>query len=459
MEEKGKKLGLWNLVGMGVGMTIGTGIFVMMGFGIAQTGRSIPLVMICSALIMLLSNWAMVAMSTMFVFKGGDYAMKTLLFNPLMTGVNAWFTVINSFGYTSLALAFTSYLCILFPGLTPYTKLVTLIVIIITFVITMFGSRTLTLVENGITVLLMVALFLFVVVGIFHVDFGNYFDPAYDGGLFRGGFSGFVGAISTMAFVCMGGTAPLAFAAVTKKPKRTVPLSILLVTITTAAIYALMAFVAGGVLPYDQIAGANLSVTAEAIFSKPLYLFFVVGGGLCAIASSMLGTLGYIRYPMIQVAGEGWLPSIFKRQDKRGYPYVTYALYFIVAVIPLAMDMDIDSVVSLVMIPMMLIQGYLNIASLTLPKKYPDQWKHRSIRIPIALYTACGILGVVASLAIAYILFKNMAPNEMSFAVVLVAVLFALSFIRLKQGAVKPEHLEEQRKTIITEALAENNNY
>ncbi len=456
MEETGKKLGLWNLVGMGVGMTIGTGIFVMLGFGIAYTGRSISLAMICSALFMLLSNWAMIAMSTMFVFKGGDYAMKTLLFNPLMTGVNAWFTVINSFGYTSLALAFTDYLCILFPALTPYTKIVAFAVIVITFAITMFGSRTLTLVQNAITVMLMVALGLFVVVGVFKVNPATYFNPSFDGGFFHGGFSGFLGAISTMAFVCMGGTAPLAFAAVSKKPKYNVPLSMLLISLATALIYALMAYVAGGVLPYDQIAGANLSVTAEVLFNRPLYLFFVVGGGLCAIASSMLGTLGYIRYPMIQVADEGWLPNVFKKQDKRGYPYVTYGLYFIVALIPLGMDMDIDSVVSLVMIPMMLIQAYLNISSLMLPKKYPEQWEKRSIRIPAALYNVCGVLGTAAALTIAYTLFQNMSGNEMIFAVILLAVLFVLSFIRLKQGAVKKEKLIQQRETLIAEALVED---
>lgn len=458
MEEKGKKLGLWNLVGMGVGMTIGTGIFVMLGFGIAATGRSISLAMIASALFMLLSNWAMIAMSTMFVFKGGDYAMKTLLFNPLMTGVNAWFTVINSFGYTSLALAFTDYLCILFPGLTPYTKVVAFAVIVITFAITMFGSRTLTLVENAITVMLMVALGLFVAVGIFKVNPTTYFDASYDGGFFRNGFSGFIGAISTMAFVCMGGTAPLAFAAVSEKPKINVPLSMLLISLITGCIYAAMAYVAGGVLPYDQVAGANLSVTAEVLFNRPLYLFFVVGGGLCAIASSMLGTLGYIRYPMIQVADEGWLPKVFKKQDKRGYPYVTYGLYFVVALIPLGMNMDIDSVVSLVMIPMMLIQAYLNISSLVLPKKYPEQWEKRSIRMPGALYNVCCILGAGAAIVIAYTLFQNMSGSEMILAAVLVVALFVLSFIRLKQGAVKRETLMQLRETLIAEALTEEVN-
>lgn len=44
MEEKGKKLGLWNIIGLGLGGAIGTGVFVLLGYGVAYTGRSISLV-------------------------------------------------------------------------------------------------------------------------------------------------------------------------------------------------------------------------------------------------------------------------------------------------------------------------------------------------------------------------------------------------------------------------------
>lgn len=34
MEEKGKKLGLWNIIGLGLGGAIGTGIFVLLGMAL-----------------------------------------------------------------------------------------------------------------------------------------------------------------------------------------------------------------------------------------------------------------------------------------------------------------------------------------------------------------------------------------------------------------------------------------
>lgn len=104
MEEKGKKLGLWNLVGCGLGMSIGTGIFIMMGFGIANAGRAVPIALILGIIAMMLASWAMVVMPTMFVFKGGTFGMQAMLFNPLLTGVSAWFTVASGIALSSMAL-------------------------------------------------------------------------------------------------------------------------------------------------------------------------------------------------------------------------------------------------------------------------------------------------------------------------------------------------------------------
>ena len=55
MQAEKKKLGLFNIFSLGVGGAIGSGIFVMMGFGIAYTGRSIVLAVSVGCLYMLLA--------------------------------------------------------------------------------------------------------------------------------------------------------------------------------------------------------------------------------------------------------------------------------------------------------------------------------------------------------------------------------------------------------------------
>lgn len=458
MEENGKKLGLWNIVGLGLGGAIGTGIFVLLGYGIAYTGRSISLVVAIGCFFMLLAYWYNLAMPSMFVMKGGDYSMKVMLFSPFMSGVSAMMTLVNGLAMSSYAVAIAQYLAIAIPSLQNYQSLVAFIAMTLFFLSTIKGSRFVTILENIVTIVLVVALALFVGFGLPKVDFANTFTSA-DGGYFHGGFTGFVSALAVMGWACQGTTmAPVSMAAVTKKPKKTIPVGIIVITVLLAVIYGAMGIVAGGVLPYADAAGQNISVTAEAIFPKALYLFFVVGGGIGAIASSLLGGLGMFRYPLLQVANDGWLPSVFKKTDKNGYPYAIYILFYIISIFPIVTGVSLDAIVSQVMIPTMLINIYMNLGCLVLPKKYPDQWSKRSIKMPLWFYDVCCVLGAFCAGVVAFNLFKDLTKKDAIVTLIIVAVMCLLSIIRLKQGAVKADDLKAKKEEIVAQAIADTAN-
>lgn len=79
---KSKQFSLFDIFHLGLGGAIGSGIFVMMGSGIAATGRSIFISVAFGCLFMLMAYFFHVVMSSMFVLEGGDYDMKAMLFNP-----------------------------------------------------------------------------------------------------------------------------------------------------------------------------------------------------------------------------------------------------------------------------------------------------------------------------------------------------------------------------------------
>ncbi len=454
MEEKGKKIGMVNLIGMGLGGAIGTGIFVLLGAGIAYTGHSIVIVVAVGCFFMLLAYWYQVAMSSMFVLKGGAYSMNQMLFNPLFTGANAWMTVLGAFSYASYAVALTDYLVVVIPALDGYRTLVAFIVMTLFFLSTLGGSRFVTLLENWVTWLLIAAIVLFLFFGLPKVNFGEFFRSTDEAGpFFLNGISGFFAAIAVMGWACQGTTGGIAYAAVTDKPKRTIPLSIIWVNVLLAIIYALMALVASGVLPYSQTAGRNISVTAQAIMPGAFFTFFVVGGGIGAIASSVLGGIGGMRYPLIAVAEDGWLPAVFKKQTKSGYPWVSFLCFYIVSVFPILTGMSIEAIVSQVMIPTMIFNMYLNFSVAKMPEKFPEQWEKRSIKMGKGFYKACCYLGIVADAVVAFNLFRDLNLQNAIICVVLVAFLFGMSYLRLKQGAVSKETLDARRQAVIEEAL------
>lgn len=457
--ETGKKLGLWNIVGLGLGGAIGTGIFVLLGYGIANAGRAIMPVVIVGCFFMLLAYWYNLAMPCMFVLDGGDYSMKAMLCNPVMSGFGAFMTIVNAFALSGYAIAMVDYAALVWPVLDGYRSITALILTTIFFASTIKGSRFITILENLVTLVLVAALVLFIAFGIGRVDMNAFFASTAENPFFRDGFAGFVGALAIMGWACQGTTmAPVAMAAVTKNPKKTIPFGIVIITLILAVIYGLMAYVAGGVLPYEMTAGQNISVTAEAIFPYGIYMFFVIGGGIGAIASSYLGGLGMFRYPLIKIAEDGWLPKFFLKQTAQGYPYMTYLMFYLISIFPIVTGMALDAVVSLVMIPTMLMNIYMNLACLRLPERFTDQWEKRSLRMPVWFWKVCCLLGAFCAGVVAWNLFQGLNDRDAITCVIICVVLFALSFLRLHQKAVSKEALEENRKQIIEDAIKADKN-
>ena len=456
MEEKGKKLGLINLIGLCVGGGIGTGIFIMMGSGIAYGGRSIVLVCSVGCIYMLLAFWNSLAFGSMFVIPGGDYDARSMVFPPLLTGVAAWFQIASAFVLAGHSLAITQFASQLWPQIANYQMPFSILVLTLGFLCTIRGSHVLTLIENLITVTLIVSLALFIAFGVPKVDAGSFFSNA-DGGFWRGGLGGFMASLSMMSFACMGTSAMTSMGGVTKNPKRTIPLSSIIATAIVAVVYALIGYVASGILPYEEVAGQNISVTAQAILPRGLYIFFVVGGGICAVASTMLGVLAYMRSPILRVSDDGWLPAVFKKTTKGGYPWVLYAVLYGVSLIPLVTGLDIEGVIGNTMIPTMIINVIMNLYCLRLPKLFPEQWEKRGLRYPRWLWNLCSVAGSIFCVMIIYNLFINLNAKAAALCVGELVVMFVIPFVTLKMKWVSPELLATRKKEITQRALADSN--
>lgn len=447
-----KKLGIGNVIGLGVGGSVGAGIFVTLGSAIELTGRSVVPITILCVFYMLLAYWYNLALSSVFVIKGGDYSMRGMLLPPVLTGYGGWTNVIWAFGFTGYSVALTHYLASLWPALLEHETAASLVVLTIHFLLTIGGNRIVTLFQNVATLLLVIAMSIFIIFGLPEVKFSLFFDPNVDGGFFHNGLAGVISAIAIMGFACQGTTmGPVGVVPITKNPKRTIPYGIVYTCFVVSIIYGLMSLVASGILPYDQIAGKNLSVVANSFLSPAPFAFFVIGGGVCAIISSFLSVLVMIREPLVQMGNDGWLPGFLKRQNKEHYPYGAYLLVYILAAIPIITKMEFNNVISMLMIPCMLINAYLNVACIKIPTLYPEQFTKRSIPIPLGAYKVCCILGGISAFMVAVTLLKDMNPQDAVVAVIVLIVPLCMSWFSLKTGSVDRKVLLQRRQEIIDE--------
>jgi len=437
-----KKLNLFDLTSIGVGTVIGAGVFSMMGYGIAYTGRGIVIALFLAMFLVVMQAIRYPILAGVFELDGGMYAIDSLTSPTVLLGFTAANDVFFKLGSQSVtAISFTLYLEILFPGLTPYRRLVAVAVLTLAFACVLVGTKFAARVQNVMCVMMYIALALFVVYG-----FANMDPSAYAGEpMLINGVPGLMMGAALMSYTCNGFQYVISMGKAAKNPKRDLPLGFFLAALIAAGLYALIGFAATHAYSYADIAGANLGDLAKLMMPKGLYMFFLVGGALFALGTSMVGGLSASYQPLMASAQDGWLPAVFGKRSKKGLPYVFIFLY-LVGIIPILLGIDLDDLVTMQLVPLGLTIGLANLCALNVPVRFSKEWKESGKKMPIGVYRALMILSAVASAVLVAYCFIS---NDFKVATTAITVgLFLYGFLRSKFGHIditsKKEYVESK---------------
>ncbi len=440
VKEK-KKLGVLELSGYGIGNCIGSGIFVSMGAGIAFTGRSITLALVVACFVVLFAYAYHTLMAGMFVLPGGKYSQAALLQPPILVGVSAISTLLTGLSFAMFALSIVEYAATVFPSITPYGKWIAMTIITVFFLTTFLGGKFMAKFNLVMVGVLILSLIIYVIVGLPKVDFSTA-NPTSEG-YFRDGPIGFIMAVACMAFACQGATMPIAMTKDAKDPKRSLPKAIIVASVVVAVVYSLIGIVSSGILPVEQVADKNLGVVAEQIFPRPIFIVFVIGGACFAIATSLYGAIASVEHPLMRTVEDGWLPSILGKKNKKGYPYIMMIVLYAIAIIPLFVGMGILEMISLMMVPIMVLNVVNNILMIPLVKKYPNAWKKSFFHMPKWAFYITIAFAVIADLLISVALLTTIESiAEIIAIVVMIIAIFCYSYYRIKSGKVNLHDIE-----------------
>ena len=290
---------------------------------------------------------------------------------------------------------------------------------------------------------LIVSLSVYILTGLPQVDYSTLIPRE---NYFSGGAFGFVMAIALMAFACQGATMPVAMTADAEDPKNSLPKAILIASGVVTVVYILIAIVSSGVLPIEQVADKNLGVVAREIFPYPVFVIFILGGACFAIATSLYGAIAGVQHPLLATIDDGWLPKVLGIKTKTGYPWLMMLILYIVAVVPIWIDMGLNALISMMMIPTMILNLVNNALMFSLIKRYPDAWKGGFFRLPKwALYMTV-VLAIFADLLISAALMTQLKGRDLYFMIGMIAALFAYSYYRLKSGKVNLQDIQRIRE-------------
>lgn len=336
-----RTLGPGALVALGVGATIGTGIFVLTGLAAAQhAGPAIVISFIIAGLGCVFAGLCYAEFSSMVPVSGSAYAYSYATLGEFTAWFVGWNLVLEyAVAASTVAVGWSRYFVKLMPYLhisipkeftsAPFDvaenglhivttgSIVNLPAVLIASIVTAIcyvGIKQSSFV-NGIVVAIKVTIVVLVIAfGSFFITTGNWhpFIPPNTGTFGEFGWSGIFRASGIIFFAYIGFDAVSTAAQEARNPSRDMPIGILGGLIVCTLLYILMSGVLTGMMPYQQLNdAAPVAVALQAHPQLAWLTVWVIVGALAGLTSVILVMILAQARIFLSMARHGLLPPLF----------------------------------------------------------------------------------------------------------------------------------------------------
>ncbi|MDR0385708.1 MAG: amino acid permease [Prevotellaceae bacterium] len=355
IESKGLNGGLkrtlssMNLVTLGIGAIVGTGIFVITGQAAADyAGPSLTISFLISAVCCILAGLCYAEFASMIPISGSVYSYSYVTTGELLAWFIGWDLVLEYlFACSSVAVGWSGYMLNLLEGWGIHIpahiasstfiynggwelrgSIINFPAVFIVGVVTAFligGIRQSALVNNIIVAIKVSVILLFIGFGISYIDIGNwtpYIPENVDGEFGKYGWSGILRGAGVVFFAYLGFDALSTTAQETRNPQRDMPRGILISLIICAVLYVLVTAVLTGIVNYKELhVDAPIAMAVDKAGAGLAWLSpFIKLGAIAGLSSVILVMmLGQSRI-YYAISNDGLLPKIFSKVNSRGVP-------------------------------------------------------------------------------------------------------------------------------------------
>ena len=413
-------LGFWDLMGASVGQIIGAGIMTLLGAAIAMTGRSVPVAFLIAAVITVCQYAPLVFISGTVRLRGGQYTMITMLAGKKYAGA---YSLIFTFSNLSLSMYALSF---------------ALVVLTIFFILNCLGIDKFAKVQNLIVGCLVIALAAFAAFGVGEVKPGYMAADSW----MTGGMMGLLQAGGLLTFAVGGANCIVNLSAEAKKPTRDIPMVMIISTLCVAVIYGIVAVVAAGVLPVEQVAGENLSIIAKEILSGPIYVFFMFCGAGFALISTLNSQFAWAPKPIMQACDDGWLPHNLAKLSKWNTPIVLLGILYVIGVVCILTGLSVSILGNMCLVANGVITFMINCSVFKLPSVVSEAWDKSRFRCSKSVLMLITVLGSAASAFNIYLNASRLSKSLLMINVVVIVVAFIFGTVREKKANVEVSYEE-----------------
>jgi APA family basic amino acid/polyamine antiporter len=423
-EESGlrRAVGALDLTALGLGAIIGTGIFVIIGEAIGDSGPAIVLSFVLAGLTCIFSALSYSEMASAIPVSGSAYTYSYATMGELVAWVIGWDLVLEyGLSVAAIAVGWGQYFndltdsvfnftlpdaIALAPGEGGTFNVPAVFVVLAIAAVLMAGVKESARTNTIMVGIKLVILGMFIVVGIsaFNGDHFHNFAPH--------GFSGISDAAAVIFFAYIGFDAVSTASGESKNPGRDLPIAIIGSLIIATVLYIIVAVVAVGALDAGSLAKSDAPLSAALRdgagigWAADLISF----GALVAITSVVLTILYGQTRITVTMGRDGLLPAVFgKVSEKRGTPVLATAI-FGVLVAALAAFVSLAELSKLVNIGTLFAFFVVNIGIIILRRTKPDM--ERNFRVPFV-----PVVPLIGAALCIYLMTKLEAQTWLRFAV------------------------------------------
>jgi len=376
LSELKRHMGLFSLTLYGVGLTLGAGIYVLIGESAGFAGNSMWISFVLGAIVAIFAGLSYAELSALFPKAAAEYVFVKNAFKSEFIGFQVgWLTAITSMivGAT-VALGFGGY----FSQFVDLPIVISAILLLVVLSMVSFIGIKQSAWANTIFALVTIAglgIIIFLGITIDVEEPIDYFDAPH-------GMTGIILAFVLIFFAFIGFEDMANVAEEVKKPKKTLPRAIILSIIITGVIYILVSLSAVRILNWEELsqsAAPLADIATRGLGSKGGITMSIIA--LFATASTVLITLVAGARILYGMAKSNSLPSIFaKIHPKTGTPWIA-VIGILVTSVAFTLIGDIVIVANIVVFAIVITFAMINLSVILLRYVKPED--QRPFRVPL----------------------------------------------------------------------------
>lgn len=388
-ESNQEGLGLFEAVAIEVGLIIGAGLFTVTSIATGIAGSAVPLSYVVAFAIVIVSLIPTAMLGSVYPTTAGNYRYPSRLWSPQIAFLGAWGMAISMLGggLPLYALSFGQYVNSLI-SISPL--LVGVATLTFFFVINLVGIEFAAKVQELMFILLVASVFVFIFLGFPHIEMNN-LTP-----FFSKGFSGMMTGAAILYFVCLGANFIVDLGGEVKTAIVNIPKSFMISVPIVLGLYAFTSLVAVGTVGWTNLANNTLSVAASSFLPQSLFIFFVVGGALFAIATTMNAVFMIAPKYLFALADDKFFPEFLSEENNRfGTPHWSLLVIFGLSIITLISPINPEGLGSLMGFGGLFLVMLVMVSAIIFLRKKPEKFKKVPFNIGRRVILALSIAAII----------------------------------------------------------------